>query len=50
MTQDEMVGWHHQLNGPVDMSLSKLLEIVKGKEAWGAAVPGITKTWTRLSD
>ena len=46
MTQDEMLGWHHRLNGPMDMSLSKLLEIVKDKEAWRAAAPGITKTWT----
>ena len=30
MTEDEMVGWHHQLN---DMSLSKLWEIVKDREA-----------------
>ena len=29
-TEDEMVGWHHQLNG---MSLSKLWEIVKDREA-----------------
>ena len=38
MTEDEMVGWHHSLN---DMSLSKLCNIVKGKEAWCAAVHGI---------
>ena len=41
-----MVGWHHQLSGPMDMSLCKVLETVKDKEAWRAAVPGITKTWT----
>ena len=38
-----------QLDGitdSMDMSLSKLLEIVKDKEAWHAAAPGITKTWT----
>ena len=35
MTEDEMVGWHHQLT---DMSLSKLREIVKDREAWQAAV------------
>ena len=34
-TKDEMVGWHHQLT---DMSLSKLREIVKDREAWHAAV------------
>ena len=34
----------------MDMSLSKLLEIVKDREAWHAAVNGITKSWTRLSN
>ena len=42
MTEDEMVGWHHQLNG----SLSKLLETVKDREAWRAAVHGVTKSQT----
>ena len=32
------------------MSLSKLWERVKGREAWHAAVHGVTKSWTRLSD
>ena len=46
-TQDEMVGWHHQL---VDMSLSKLRELVTDREAWHAAVHGIERSWTLLSD
>ena len=33
-----------------DMSLSKLREMVKDREAWHAAVRGVTKSWTRLSD
>ena len=34
----------------MDMSLSKLLEIVKDGKAWHAAVHGVTKSWTQLSD
>ena len=47
MTEDEMVGWHHD---SMDMSLSKLQEFVMDREVWRAAVHGVTKSRTQLSD
>ena len=46
-TEDEMVGWHHL---SVDMSLSKLRELVMDREAWQVVVHGVTKSQTQLSD
>ena len=47
MTEDEMVGWQHQLN---DMSLGGFQELVMDREAWLAAVHGVSKCRTGLSD
>ena len=45
MTEDEMVGWHHGL-----MSLSKLRETVKDREAWRTAVYAVAKSWAQHSN
>ena len=47
VAEDEMVGWPHQ---STDTNLSKLPEIVKDREAWRAAVHGVTRRQTWLSD
>ena len=46
MTEDEMVGWTDSITDSMDMSLSKLREMVKDREAWCAAVHGFTKRQT----
>ena len=43
MTEDEMVGWHHRLNG-------NEFEQGPGVEAWCAVVHGVAESQTRLSD
>ena len=42
--------WLDAIRDSMDMSLSKIWEIVKDREAWHAAVHWIAKSWTQLSD
>ena len=47
MTEDETVGWHHRLNG---REFEWTLGVGMDREDWHAAIHGVAKSWTRLSD
>ena len=43
MIENEMVGWHHQLDGH---EFEQARELVMDREAWHVAVHGVAKSWT----
>ena len=48
--RQQRMRWLGSITDPKDISLSKLQEIVKDKEAWHYIVHGVTKSWTQLSN
>ena len=50
MAEIEMGGWHRWTMDSMDVSLSKLRELVMEREAWRAAIHGVAKSQTQLSN